>query len=146
MPLMVLVRLPPRPSQNVFWCSFSLTRSGSSAFSSCQMERITSRAARTNASLVNTLPKPVTLSLVWTAIRVWTQSSGRSSLSQPPSGVEPRKPSDVIVRMFTGDKNIARRPGRRRAQREAAALRANDRTLGLTNPIQSSIFILTTSL
>ena len=33
MPLMAWVMEPPRPSQNVFWCSFSLTRSGSSAFS-----------------------------------------------------------------------------------------------------------------
>jgi len=33
MPLMVWVTEPPRPSQKVFWCSFSLTRSGSSAFS-----------------------------------------------------------------------------------------------------------------
>ena len=29
MPLMVWVMEPPRPCQNVFWCSFSLTRSGS---------------------------------------------------------------------------------------------------------------------
>ena len=33
MPLMVWVSVPPRPIQKVFWCSFSLTRSGSSAFS-----------------------------------------------------------------------------------------------------------------
>ncbi len=32
-PLMVCVIEPPRPSQNMFWRSFSLTRSGSSAFS-----------------------------------------------------------------------------------------------------------------
>ncbi len=33
MPLMVWVTDPPRPIQNVFWCNFSLTRSGSNAFS-----------------------------------------------------------------------------------------------------------------
>ena len=33
MPLIVWVRVPPRPIQKVFWCSFSETRSGSSAFS-----------------------------------------------------------------------------------------------------------------
>ena len=37
MPLMVWVTEPPRPSQKVFWCSFSLTRSGSSGvFSAIQ--------------------------------------------------------------------------------------------------------------
>ena len=33
MPLIAWVSVPPRPIQKVFWCSFSLTRSGSRAFS-----------------------------------------------------------------------------------------------------------------
>jgi len=33
MPLIVWVIAPPRPCQKVCWCNFSLTRSGSSAFS-----------------------------------------------------------------------------------------------------------------
>lgn len=76
MPLMVWVMAPPRPSQKVFWWSFSLTRSGSSAFSLRKSGRSTESEALTSSSLVKTLPQPVTPVSVRTAIKVWTQSSG----------------------------------------------------------------------
>ena len=56
--------------------------------------------ARTNSSFVNTLPSPTAPSSVCTAISVCTQSSGRNSLLQPPSGVAPRKPAQRISRIF----------------------------------------------
>src|SRR6185295_7156125 len=100
MPLMVWVIDPPRPCQNVCWWSFSLTRSGSSAFSPRAIGSSRASDARTSSSLVKTLPTPVMPSSVWTAISVWTQVSGRSSLLHPPSGVAPRSPTALISRIF----------------------------------------------
>ena len=56
MPLMACVIEPPRPSQKVCWCSFSLTRSGSSAFSPRVSGSSTSSAAFTSPSFEKTLP------------------------------------------------------------------------------------------
>src|SRR5204863_4460573 len=80
--------------------SFSLTRSGSSAFSPRQSGSSRPSDARTRSSLVKTLPTPVTPSSVRTATSVCTQVSGRSSLLQPPSGVAPRRPTALISRIF----------------------------------------------
>ena len=76
MPLIACVIDPPRPIQNVFACSFSLTRSGSSAFSPRYNGSSTPSAPRTSTSFVNADPHPVTPSSVKTAISVCTQSSG----------------------------------------------------------------------
>ncbi len=38
---------------------------------------------------MKTLPKPVMPASVWTATRVWTESSGRISCDQPPLGLSP---------------------------------------------------------
>src|SRR5882672_5963771 len=100
MPLIVCVIEPPRPCQKVFWCSFSLTRSGSSAFSPRARGSRRASDARTRSSLVKTLPTPVTPSSVCTATSVWTQVSGLSSVVHPPSGVAPRRPTARISRIF----------------------------------------------
>ena len=50
--------------------------------------------------LVNTLPTPVKPSSVCTATSVCTQSSGFSSLLQPPSGVAPRRPAHRTERIL----------------------------------------------
>ena len=63
-PLMTWVSVPPLPSQKVARWSFSLTRSGSSAFSSFQCGRSTFTAARASSSLVDTLPYPMSPSSV----------------------------------------------------------------------------------
>src|SRR4051812_21175316 len=101
MPLMVWVSDPPRPIQKELAWSFSLTRSGSSGFSPRYSGSRTPSAPRTRTSFVNTEPHPVMPSSVYTATSVWTQSSGRSSLLQPPSGVLPRSPADLMSMIFT---------------------------------------------
>ena len=96
MPLIVWVTLPPRPTQNVFWCKCSLTRSGSSADWPITSGRKTSSAANTSPSLVKTEPHPLTPSSVSTNTSVWMQSSSFNSSLQPPSGVAPRRPTALI--------------------------------------------------
>jgi hypothetical protein len=60
----------------------------------------TASAARTSSSFVKVLPSPIKPASVWTAIKVCTQSSGRNSLLQPPSGVAPRSPALMILVIF----------------------------------------------
>ena len=61
---------PPRPSQNVFWCSFSLTRSGSTALSPIKSGFKTYSEAATKSALVKTVPTPTIHESVLTEIKV----------------------------------------------------------------------------
>ena len=56
MPEMVWVSVPPRPIQKVFWLSFSVTRSGSSAFSPRHSGSSTLMPASTRRPSVNEEP------------------------------------------------------------------------------------------
>src|SRR5258705_7441013 len=44
---------------------------------------------------------------VWTAISVWTLSSGFSSTVQPPLGVSPARPTALIATIFMGQASLA---------------------------------------
>src|ERR1044071_5828668 len=51
---------------------------------------------------------------VWTAISVWTLSSGFSSTVQPPLGVSPTRPTALIATIFMGQASLAEMGGRRK--------------------------------
>src|SRR5215470_9241334 len=101
MPLITCVSVPPRPIQNVFWCSFSVTRSGSSAFSPRNSGSSTCNPACTRRPSVNTLPCPVTPASVCTAISAWIESSCLISADHPPFGLSPNSGTAWIDRILT---------------------------------------------
>src|SRR6185369_6164259 len=102
MSLIGWVTVPPRPIQNVFWWSFSETRSGSSAFSPAKSGSRTLSAAATSLPSVKTLPWPMTPASVWTAISAWIESSRLISVDQPPFGLSPSSGTETMETMRTG--------------------------------------------
>src|ERR1700736_4844909 len=103
MPLIVWVRVPPRPIQKLFWWSFSVTRSGSRAFSPRNSGSSTASPASTSRPSVKTLPCPMTPASVCTAISAWIESSRLISVDQPPFGLSPSSGTAAIETMRTGE-------------------------------------------